>query len=217
MMVALREGFPEGCQHAVDLHDRTDLQKTSKHDHVESLDEVHLGRRVHRIDAVNLDVLPCRRLVDSVAVVDDDSARLHLRFELLQRRLVQHDGDVVAGKNRRGDRSVADDHGDVSRTAALFRTVGRHPGHFLAFHQTGISQNLTHREDTLSSESSDYYLVCHSLVDLKLFNTLVLEVAKVIEGEHILLHPLVGLLGTHLPTRVAGRDNLDEVGALALH
>ena len=215
-MVALREGFPQGCKNAFDLHDRTDLQKTSKHDHVERLDEVHLGGCVHGVDAIDLDVLPCRRLVDSIAVVDDDSARLHLWLELFQRRLVQNDGDVVAGKDRGGNRIITDNYGHVGRTTTLLRTISRHPGDFLAFHQTGVSQNLSHREDTLSSESCDYYLICHTLVDLK-FNAFVLEVTEVIEGEHILFHPLVGLLRTHLPTGVAGGHNLDEIGSLALH
>ena len=216
MMVAFREGFPQGGKHAFDLDDRTDLQKTSQHDHIESLDEVHLSRGIHSVDPIDLDVLPCRRLVDSIAVVDDDSTRLHLRLELLQRRLVQNNRDVVAGKNRRGNRIIADNHGHIGGTSTLLRTVCRHPGDFLAFHQTGISQNLSHREDTLSSESCNNYLICHSLVDLK-FYAFVLEVSKMIELEHILFHPLVGLLRAHLPTRVAGGHNLDEVGALALH
>ena len=98
--MTLGEGLAEGGEDAIDLHYRMDLEQTAKDYHVESLDEVHLSGCVHGIYPVDVDVLPSRRLADSVPVVDDGSSRLYLRLELLQRGLVENDGGIVAGKDR---------------------------------------------------------------------------------------------------------------------
>ena len=88
--------------------------------------------------------------------------------------------------------------------------VGRHPRHFLALHESGVGQNLSHREDALSAEAGYDDFLFHDAVGLMavvvvagLFAALrgdVLEVAGGIEGKHLVGHPFVGLGGGHLPS-----------------
>ena len=83
-MVTCRESLAESCKDAVDLDDRTYFKKTSKNDHVESLDKVHLSSSIHGVDSEDLDILSCRRFRNAVTVIDDDSAWLYLRLEFLE-------------------------------------------------------------------------------------------------------------------------------------
>ena len=82
--------------------------------------------------------------MDSVSVINNDTAFFHLVFELLHRRLVQDDGNVIFVQYGRADAVVAQDDGYVGCAAPLFWAVRRHPTDFLSFHQAGISQDFTH-------------------------------------------------------------------------
>ena len=95
--MALGKGLAQSGKYAFNLNDRVDLEESAQNDHVESLYEIHLGRGIHGIDPVDVDVLPCRRFTDAVTVVDDGSSRLDLGLKLLKGWLVQHYGRVVAG------------------------------------------------------------------------------------------------------------------------
>ena len=152
-VVTLGESLPEGFLHTAGTYYGTDVKESSQDDHVEYLTVLHLGSLVHGVDLVDLDVGARGRVDDAVAVVDEYAAGLELGLELLERGLVEHDGDVVLAEDGRGDALVADDDGDVGRAAALLRAVGWHPGHFLVLHQSAVGEYLSHREDALSSES----------------------------------------------------------------
>ena len=132
---------------------KMNVEQAAQHHHVEHLDHAQGGGGIHRIDAVNIDVLARGRSADAVTVVDERSAGLDLGLELLQRRLVQHDGGIVTAQYGGRYGGVADDYRHVGGAAALLRAVGRHPCNFLVFHQSGVSQNFTHGEDALSSET----------------------------------------------------------------
>ena len=120
------------------------LQETSKDNHVEDFDHVHLCSLVHGVDPVDVDVLAGGGDVDAVAVVDEGAAGLDLGLELLQRGLVKDDGSVVGAENRRRYRLVTNDNSHVGGAAALLRAVGRHPGDFLVFHEAAVGQDLSH-------------------------------------------------------------------------
>ena len=65
-------------------HDGSDFQQSAKYDHVECFRVIHFIRRVHGIDAVDVDILSRRRVDDAVTVVDKNAARLYLTLEFLQ-------------------------------------------------------------------------------------------------------------------------------------
>ena len=90
--MALRQGLAQCLKNTVNRHDGMNFQKSSKHNHVEDFDHVHLGGLVHGVDAVHVDVLAGGGHVDAVAVVDEGAAGLYLGLELLQRGLVKDDG-----------------------------------------------------------------------------------------------------------------------------
>ena len=138
------QGLVESFLHASVADDRAYFQQSAEYDHVEHLSVFHLRRLVHGVDAIDVDVASGGRIEDAVAVVDEYSAWLHLWLKLLERWLVEHHGDVVSTEYGRGDLFVAHDDGDVSRSATLFRSVGRHPCHFLSLHESGVGEDLAH-------------------------------------------------------------------------
>ena len=64
VVMALGQRFLEGLLHALIADHGSHLQQTAKNNHVKDLAVLHLGSLVHRIDAIDGDVL-ARRLVDS--------------------------------------------------------------------------------------------------------------------------------------------------------
>ena len=143
-MVAFGQRLAQSFQYRFDGHHRTEFQESAQHNHVEGFHVVHLGSCIHGVDTVDLDVLTRRRLADAVSVVDNGSTRLDLAFKLSHGGLVEDDSRVIGTQDGRRDAFVADDDRHVGSTATLLRTVCRHPGHFLSFHQAGISQDFTH-------------------------------------------------------------------------
>ena len=160
----LGERLLQPTQDALHLYHRHHLEEAAEDDHVERLLHVQLRSRVHRIDAIDVDIGACGGALYPVAVVDQDAARLHLRLKLVQRGLIEHDGYVVRVQDRRADPLVIQNHGHVGRAAALLRAVGGHPSDLLVFHQPRVSQNLTHREHSLSAESGDDNLMLHGCI-----------------------------------------------------
>ena len=56
--------------------------------HIENLAVLHLSSFVHRIHTIDGNVGACRRIDNTIAIIDDDTARLNFRLELVERRLV---------------------------------------------------------------------------------------------------------------------------------
>ena len=142
--MALWEGFFQAGKHVFDAHHWLNLQVSTQHNHVESLAVFHFKRRFHRIDAIHIDVGACGWLVNTVTVVDEHAAGLHLALKAVEALLVEHNGCVVHIQDWRTDAVVAQNHGHVGCTATLLWSVRRHPSHFLIVHQARISQNLAH-------------------------------------------------------------------------
>ena len=71
----------------------------------------------------NLYVSSCRRVVDTVRIVDEQTARLYRILELVQRLLVEDDDCVVLVHDRRTDLLIAEDYAHVCSTASHLRTV----------------------------------------------------------------------------------------------
>ena len=90
---------------------------------------------------------------DAVRVVDQRTARAHLRLELVHRLLVEDNGRIVLVGDRRRNLPIREDDRHVGRTSAHLRPVGGHPRHLEILHHAGVSENLSHREDALSSKS----------------------------------------------------------------
>ena len=141
----------------------THFQQSAQYNHVEHLPILHLCRLVHSVDTVDGNILPGRWVHDTVSVIDENAARLQLGFKLIQRRLVQDYGNIKLAQDGRRDTLIADDDRHIGGTSTLFRSVCRHPSHFLVLHQTGIRQNLTHREYTLTAETADNYFCFHNV------------------------------------------------------
>lgn len=144
VVVTLGQGLVKRFLQTVVGDNGTDAEQTAQDNHVEDLRVFHLCRLVHRIDSIDIDVGALGRIDDAVVVVDEDAAGLHTRLELIERGLVEHDGDIVLTEDRRRDALIRDDDRDVGGAATLFGTVGRHPCHLFVFHQGRVSENLTH-------------------------------------------------------------------------
>lgn len=133
--MALGQAFKESSIESGGAHYGADLEQAAEDYHIEDLGIVHLSRLVHSVDAIDSDVAALGRIHNAIAVVDEDAARLDLRFKLVERGLVEHDGYVVMAEYGRGDALVAHYDGHVGRAASLLGSVGRHPRHFLFFHK----------------------------------------------------------------------------------
>ena len=75
------------------------------------------------------------------------------RGEFVERRAVQGNQDIRLVDDRRTDRFIGDDDAAVGCAAAHFRTVGREPGHFAAFHQGGCRDNFAGGQDALAAKT----------------------------------------------------------------
>ena len=60
-------------------------------------------------------------------------------------------------------------------------------------------------------------LILSTLLKTLLLGAGVLQVANVVEVEHVLRHPFVGFHWRHLPSRRASADNFNQVGPFARH
>ena len=95
VVVTGREGlFQSGC-HVLHLDDGLNLQECSEDDHVVGLGVAHLGGLVCGVDPVDLDVGTGRMVGDAVGVIDEQSAGLDARLELVEGLLVEDDGGVA--------------------------------------------------------------------------------------------------------------------------
>ena len=83
-VMAFRQGLAECLDDTVDADDGADLQQSAQDNHVEGLCHAAFVGFVHGIDAEYADVLTGRRSCDAIAVVDEDSPRFYLAFELVQ-------------------------------------------------------------------------------------------------------------------------------------
>ena len=99
--MALGQRLEQSLLKAVGGHYGADFQQSAEHNHVEHLRILHLGSLVHGVDAIDVDVIAHGSLGDAEAVVDEDAAGLHLRQELVERRLIEHDGHVIFTEDRR--------------------------------------------------------------------------------------------------------------------
>ena len=135
-MVSLGQCLEEGLVETIKTDNGTDLQQSTENNHIENLSIPHLCRLVHGIDAVDGYILPCRRIDYSEAIIDKYPTAFQLWLKLLERWLVEHNGDVVFAEDRRRYPLVADDDCDIGCPAALLRSVGWHPSHFLSLHET---------------------------------------------------------------------------------
>ena len=150
--MALRQRLEECLVQTVSAHHRTNLQQTTQHNHIKHLSVFHLSRLVHRINTIHGDVLTLRRIHDTIPIIDQHTARLNLRFKLIERRLIQYDSHIIMAQDRRRDTVITHDYRHIRRTATLFRTVCRHPSHLFILHQSRISQDFSHRENTLTTK-----------------------------------------------------------------
>ena len=139
------------------------LEVTAQDHRVEQLGLAHLRALGRGVDRIDFDVLAHRMPRDAVRVVDQHAARLDHRLELLHRLLVQDDRRVELVRDGRRNLPVGEDHRHVGRAAAHLGTVGGHPRHLEVLHHPRVSQNLTHREDALSSEPCNYQRLFHSV------------------------------------------------------
>ena len=83
-MMALGKCFLERFFYAVGTYHRSHLQQSTQHNHVKHLAVLHLGSLVHRVNAIDGDVLTCWRVQNAIAIVNQDATRLQLGFKLLQ-------------------------------------------------------------------------------------------------------------------------------------
>ena len=152
-MVTLWQCLVETLHHVFHGGDGAYLQETAENQHIEHLRVTRAGSLFHGIDTIDVDVIALRWLNDRMSIVDDSATGLHLWLELLQRRLIEHDGCIVGTDDWGADHFVTYDDSYVGSTTALFWTVCRHPTHFFAFHDASVGKNLAHREDALSSKT----------------------------------------------------------------
>ena len=152
-MMSLRQRLEESLLYTFVAHNWGNLEQTTEHNHIKHLTVLHLCSLVHRVNLIDSDILARRLLDDTKSVVDEDSAGFDFRFELLKRRLIQNHSDIILTEDRRRNALVAHDDSNVGSTTTLLWAIGRHPGNFLILHQSTISQNLTHREHTLTTET----------------------------------------------------------------
>ena len=109
-----------------------------------------------------------------------------------------------------------------------------HPCNLFTLHQARISQNLTHREYALATETRYYNFCFHNIIclcerirnyvyhskpyplplsslDLLMSHTgSILQVALLVELEHIFFHPLVSLHGREFPATIAGAYDFNK-------
>ena len=100
-MMALRKSLLERFLYAIGTKHWSNLQQSAQHNHVKHRTILHLGSLVHGVNLIHGDVLTRRLLDDAKAVVDQDATRLDFRLKLLQRRLVQHYGNIVFAEDGR--------------------------------------------------------------------------------------------------------------------
>ena len=166
-----REHFPRALgkrlfqthHHVLHRDHGAHLEVTAQYHRVEQFGLTHLRTLGRGVDRIDFDVLAHGVPRDAVRVVDQHAARLDHRLEFLHRLLVQDDRRVEFMGDRRRNLPVGENYRHVGRAAAHLGTVGGHPRHLEILHHPRVSQNLTHREDALSSESCNYQRLFHSV------------------------------------------------------
>ena len=137
------------------------FEEATEDDHVEDLADAELLSFGGSGNLVDVDVLTGGFVGDAVGVVDEQTTGLDTVLELVEGLLVEDDGSVEGVDDGRADALVADDDGDVGGAAAHLGAVAGHPADLFILHYSGIGKNLTHGEDSLSTESGDDDFFCH--------------------------------------------------------
>ncbi len=204
VVVTLGDNLAQGSINAFDGYDGLDSEERAQDNHVVAFGAFEVEGGFHSVDALDSDVGALRRVVNTVGVVDEGSTGLDARFKLVEALLVENNGGVVGVEDGRADRLVAKNDSDIGGTTTLFGTIGGHPCDLEVVDQSGIGQNFSHGEYSLTSETGNNNFFFH---DGSVFE--ILEIARGICGEHVLDHPLVGFLGCLLPSAAACADDLD--------
>ena len=83
-MVTLRQRLLESCDDALELEHRSRLEHTTEYDHVEDLVIAHLHTLLRSGNLVDVDILAVRLVLDQSWVVNQDTALLDTRSELVE-------------------------------------------------------------------------------------------------------------------------------------
>ena len=97
---------------------RHSLEQSTHDHHVVGFGIADLESGVHSVDGIDGDVVALGMVVDTVGVVDEDTAGLHLGAELIEALLVEGDDDVICVEHGGRDTLVAEDYSDVGCAAA---------------------------------------------------------------------------------------------------
>ncbi len=82
--VSCRDAFRESFVDVLGFHDRLHLEERSHNRHIVNLRIADLCRNVDCIDLADPDVCPCRRVDDSVRIINEKTARLYSILELVK-------------------------------------------------------------------------------------------------------------------------------------
>ena len=144
VVVTFRQGFFQSLVQHFRGDKRFHGEESAQHDHVEQLGDTQLVSLVGGGHLIDVDVFAGGVVGDTVRVINQQTAGLHGRFELVHGLLVEDDSGVELVEVRGADALVAEDDGDVGRAATHFRTVGGKPADLFVLHNAGVSQDLTH-------------------------------------------------------------------------
>ena len=164
-MVTFWKRFAQSLHHAFHFHYGMHLQVTTQNEHIKTLCQLHFCGCGHCGNGIHTNIFTCGWLHHTKSIKNQSTTRLYFRLEFINRGLIEENSCVVVGKNRRRNFLITDNYSNISCSSTLFWTIGWHPTHFFAFHQSGISQDFSHRENALSAESCNNYLLCHKLSD----------------------------------------------------